>query len=66
MKKTRKQLVEEITRSEINSLIKNQIQSNNSSNDLKKFVKKVCAECLVGFTKSLWNKRSFWEGEVTR
>ena len=59
-------LIEEITKDEVRSLIKSQIEDNNRSNDLKKYIKKVCAECLVDFTKSLWNKRGFWESEVTR
>lgn len=66
MNKKRDILIEEITRAEINSMIKNQIETKTSSSELKKYIKKVCAECLSDFTKSLWNKRSFWESEVTR
>jgi predicted methyltransferase MtxX (methanogen marker protein 4) len=66
MNKSRKFLIEDITKDEINSMIRSQIQSNSNSSELKKYIKKICAECLVDFTKSLWNKRSFWESEVTR
>lgn len=59
-------IVEEITKSEIDSMISNHIQSNNNSNDLKKTVKKIVSDCLVEFTKSLWNKRGFWQSEVER
>lgn len=57
-------LVEEITKSEVDSLIRGYIKDNNTSSDFKKMIKKIVSDCLMEFTKSLWNKRSFWQSEV--
>jgi hypothetical protein len=62
----RERLLEEITKSEVDSLIRSQIDSNNKSSDLKKEIKKIVSDCLSEFTKCLWTKKSFWQNDVER
>lgn len=65
-KRKKNRIIEEITANEINSLIRNQIDSNNSSAALKKIIKKTVSDCLSDFTKALYNKKSFWKSDVER
>ena len=54
-------IIEDITRSDITSAIDSKI----SSSDFKKKVKEICAEVLADMYKSMWQKKSFWKGDVT-
>lgn len=55
---------EEISKSEILSLINNKIDSNMSSKDFEKKVKEISASVINELFKILWQKNSFWKNGV--
>lgn len=55
---------EEITKSEVTSLIQQKIDSNMSSKDFEKKVKEISASVLNELFKILWQRNSFWKNNV--
>lgn len=55
---------EEMSKSEITSLIQNKIDSNMSSKDFEKKVKEISASVLDELFKILWQRNSFWKNGV--
>ena len=55
---------EEMSRSEISSLIQNKIDSNMSSKDFEKKIKEISASVLDELFKILWQRNSFWKNSV--
>lgn len=60
--KNHEQLLEDITKSEINSMISNKLNSSEN----KKIIKKICGEVLSDLYKTLWQRKSFWSNDVTK
>lgn len=59
-------LNEDLTKSEVNAIVKNKIDSNLSSKDFEKRVKEIAADVLNELFKILWQRNSTWKGNVTR
>lgn len=57
---------EEMTKSEISSLISSKIGSNLSSKDFEKRVKEITASVMSELFKLLWQRESFWKNSVKR
>ncbi|MBR6516965.1 MAG: hypothetical protein IKT40_09045 [Bacilli bacterium] len=57
---------EEMTKSEISSLINNKIDSNMSSKDFEKKVKEITTSVISELFKILWQRESFWKNSVKR
>lgn len=55
---------EELSKSEVVSLIQNKIDSNMSSKDFEKKVKEISASVLDELFKILWQRNSFWKNSV--
>ena len=55
---------EELSKSEVNSMIDSKISSKMSSSDFKKVVKKITAEVLKNWTRILWQRQSFWTSDI--
>ena len=55
---------EEMTKSEITSLINSKIDSNMSSKDFEKKVKEITS--ISELFKILWQRDSFWKGNIKR
>lgn len=55
---------EELSKSEVASLIQNKIDSNMSSKDFEKKVKEISASVLDELFKILWQRNSFWKNSV--
>jgi len=55
---------EEMSRSEVTSLINSKINSNMSSKDFEKKVKEISASVLNELFKLLWQRNSFWKNSV--
>lgn len=55
---------EEMSRSEITSLINSKIDSNMSSKDFEKKVKEISASVINELFKLLWQRNSFWKNSV--
>lgn len=54
-------LIEEITKSEINSMIASKLQSNLDSSDFKKKVKEITADIVSNLFKTLWQQNNIWK-----
>lgn len=55
---------EEMSRSEISSLISSKIDSNMSSKNFEKKVKEISASVIDELFKILWQRNSFWKNSV--
>ena len=57
---------EELTKSEVNSMIKSKFDSEFSSRDFEKRVKEITAGAISELFKALWQRDNFWKTSVTR
>ena len=57
---------EEMTKSEVTSLIKNKIDSNLSSKEFEKKVKEITSSVISELFKILWQRNNFWKDGVKR
>ena len=55
---------EEMSKSEITSLISSKIDSNMSSKDFEKKVKEISASVIADLFKILWQRDSFWKNNI--
>lgn len=55
---------EELTKSEVSSLIANKIDDNLSSAAFKKKVKELASDVVSELFKILWQRNSFWKSSV--
>lgn len=62
-----KQIInEEISKTEVESIVSNRISSAYDSRDFKKAVKEITAEVIEDLFRTLWNRSSTWKGGVTK
>lgn len=62
-----KQIInEEISKTEVESIVSNRISSAYDSKDFKKAVKEITAEVIEDLFRTLWNRSSTWKGGITR
>lgn len=57
---------EEMSKSEISSLINNKIDSNMSSKEFEKKVREITSNVVSELFKILWQRESFWKNSVKR
>ena len=57
---------EEISKTEVESIVSNRLSSAYSSRDFKKAVKDITADVIEDLFRTLWNRSSTWKGGVTR
>lgn len=57
---------EELTKAQVDSMIKNKIESNMNSRDFKKIVKELSGEVVNELFKLLWQRNNFWMNSATR
>ena len=57
-------LMEELSKSDISSMIDRKLSSNLDSKDFKKKVKELSAEVVNDLFKILWQRNSFWKNSV--
>ena len=62
----KKLIKEEITKSDIESIVSKKLSSEYNSRDFKKNVKEITAEVIEDLFRTLWNRSSTWKGGVTR
>ena len=56
----RKLIIEELSKSEVQSMIRNEILSKLDSQELKKKVKEISAEVVSNLFKTLWQQNNMW------
>ena len=57
---------EEISKTEVESIVSNRLSSAYNSRDFKRAVKEVTAEVIEDLFRTLWNRSSAWKGGITR
>lgn len=57
---------EEISKTEVESIVSNRLSSAYDSRDFKKAVKEISAEVIEDLFKTLWNRSNSWKGGITR
>lgn len=57
---------EEMSKSEITSLINSKIDSNMSSKDFEKKVKEITSSVINELFKILWQRNTFWKDSVKK
>lgn len=62
--KIKRIISEELSKSEINTLITNKIDSNMSSKNFEKKVKEITSSVINELFKILWQRNSFWKDSV--
>ena len=57
---------EELSKTEVESIVSNRLSSAYNSRDFKKAEKEITAEVIEDLYRTLWNRSSTWKGGVTR
>lgn len=57
-------VLEELSRSDVQSMIDKKITSMYDSSDFKKSVREIAVEVVDDFFKTMYNKRSFWKTSI--
>ena len=65
-KRIREIINEEITKTEVESIVSNRFSYAYDSRDFKKAVKEITADVIEELFRTLWNRSSTWRGGVTR
>ena len=61
----RKIIKEELTKSDVSSMISDRLTSYLRKSELEKDVKKIVADVMEKFYRIMYNKRGFWKNEVS-
>lgn len=64
--KLRQIINEELTKSQVESMINSKLESSYSSKDFKKAVKDLSGEVVNEIFKLLWQRNNFWKSSATR
>ena len=59
-------LVEELTKSEVRSMIASELSSSMSSRDFEKAVSEISAKVIEKLFKTLWERRTFWNSSINK
>ena len=59
-----RRLNEELTRSEIRSITRSEIDSFLKEKNFEKRVREITSDVMEKFFKMMYNRRNFWKGEV--
>ena len=66
MTKNGNSINEELTKSEVESIVSNRLSSAYDTKEFKKAVKEITAQVIEDLYRTLWNRSSTWKGGVTR
>jgi hypothetical protein len=65
-KRIRKIILEELSKSDVESIVSRKIDDSYDSREFKKAVKKLSAEVIEDLYRTLWNRSSMWRGGVVK
>lgn len=63
-KRIRQIIREELTKSDVNSIVQSKLSSHLNSNELKKKIKEITADVISTTFKVLWQRDNFWKSSV--
>lgn len=59
-------LLEELTKTEVNDMIKSKLGTNLKSRDFESKVREIVIACIYELYKSLWSKKSVWSSDLKK
>lgn len=59
-------IIEELTKTEVNNMIRDRFSSEVNSRDFERKVREIIAKSLEDFYKTLWSKRNIWVGDIKK
>lgn len=59
-------LTEELTKTEVNNMIKSKLGTNLKSRDFENKVREIVIACISELYKSLWSKKSLWSTDLKK
>lgn len=59
-------ITEELSKSEVNSIVANKISSSYDTKEFERKVKEIVADAIEDLYKTLFNRSSSWKGGVVR
>lgn len=59
-------VLEELSKSDVESIVSKKIDNSYDSREFKKAVKKLSAEVIEDLYRTLWNRSSMWRGGVVK
>ena len=62
----RRIIAEELSKSDVNSMISSKLNSTLSSREFKQKVKELSSEVVSELFKILWQRNNFWKSSVSR
>lgn len=65
-KRIRKIILEELSKSDVETIVSRKIDNSYDSREFKKAVKKLSAEVIEDLYRTLWNRSSMWRGGVVK
>jgi hypothetical protein len=65
-RRIRQIVLEELSKSDVESMISRKLGSSYDSKEFKKAVKQVSAEVIEDLYRTLWNRSSMWRGGVVK
>lgn len=65
-KRIRKIILEELSKSDVETIVSRKIDNSYDSREFKKAVKRVSAEVIEDLYRTLWNRSSMWRGGVVK
>ncbi len=65
-RRIRKIILEELSKSDVESIVSRKIDNSYDSREFKKAVKKLSAEVIEDLYRTLWNRSSMWRGGVVK
>ena len=65
-KRIRKIILEELSKSDVESIVSRKIDDSYDSREFKKAVKKLSAEVIEDLYRTMWNRSSMWRGGVVK
>lgn len=59
-------ITEELTKTEVNNMIKSKLGTNLKSRDFESKVREIVIACISELYKSLWSKKSLWSTDLKK
>lgn len=59
-----KKIVEDMTRSEVRSIINSRMEDYIKEKEFEKRVSEIASDAFERFFKMMYNRRNFWKGEI--
>jgi len=60
----RKMVLEELSKSEVRSLINSKLESFVKEREFKKAVREITADVIEEFFREMWRKNGFWKNQI--